>query len=368
MSAENRTPVSLSAFASLLGAVAISSYAAFPVLAGPVDPDILPPEATIPYAMPPGSVPPVPQAAQQMPGAQGQVPGQVVGAQGAPGLGGVQLPTGPIMSRRGVPMNANGIITGGGQTGSPPGTAFSLEVPGGSLVPGNAATTLTMPGTASATRAPLPPTVVPAGGSENDPDCPGCTQHKAKQDTSNMVQLPGSLPAAPPVMPMAPQTTQTPATGAPARDPIAVIQTTKGVITIRLFRELAPNTVANFLDLARKGFYNGLVWHRVVPGFCIQTGCPKGDGSGSYVDPATNQVRYVNMESSPKLRHNAAGVVAMARFGNNPNSASSQFYITLGKHEHLDNRYAIFGGVVGGLDAVQRIAVGDRVMAITIQE
>jgi cyclophilin family peptidyl-prolyl cis-trans isomerase len=151
-------------------------------------------------------------------------------------------------------------------------------------------------------------------------------------------------------------------------DPMAIITTTKGVITVRLFRQLAPNTVGNFLDLANKGFYNGLKWHRVVPGFCIQTGCPKGDGTGGYIDPVTNQERYIKLETSQRLRHNAAGVVAMARFGNNYDSASSQFYITLSAQPHLDGKYAIFGGVVSGMEVVRQISTSDRITSLTIQQ
>jgi cyclophilin family peptidyl-prolyl cis-trans isomerase len=154
---------------------------------------------------------------------------------------------------------------------------------------------------------------------------------------------------------------------APQTDLLAIVQTSKGPITIRLFRHLVPNTVANFVDLATKGFYNGLTWHRVEPGFCIQTGCPKGDGTGEFINPITNQPRRIPIELSQKLRHNAAGVVAMARFGNDMNSASSQWYITLSPQPHLDGKYAIFGGVINGLDTVKQITRGDKVLSVTIQ-
>lgn len=153
----------------------------------------------------------------------------------------------------------------------------------------------------------------------------------------------------------------------PKPDPVIVIQTTKGPITIRLFRQYAPHTVANFVDLVQKGFYNGLRWHRVVPGFVIQAGCPKGDGTGGYVDPATGKPRNVPLELHQRLRHNAPGVVAMARFGNDPNSASSQFYITLGPKQQLDNKYTVFGGVIRGMEAVQSITTQDRIINMAIQ-
>ena len=152
------------------------------------------------------------------------------------------------------------------------------------------------------------------------------------------------------------------------KDPLAVIETSKGPITIRLFRKYAPATVANFVDLIQKGFYNGLTFHRVEPGFVIQGGCPQGNGSGLYMDQATNKPRFINLETSPNLKHNSPGVVAMARFGKNPNSASCQFYITLAPTPQLDMKYGVFGGVVGGMEVVNQIAKGDRIVTIRLQE
>jgi len=152
------------------------------------------------------------------------------------------------------------------------------------------------------------------------------------------------------------------------KDPVAVIETSKGVITIRLFRRYAPATVANFVDLVQKGFYNGLSFHRVEPGFVIQGGCPQGNGSGLYIDPATNKPRFINLETSPNLKHNSPGVVAMARFGKNPNSASCQFYITLAPTPQLDMKYGVFGGVVGGMEVVHAIAKGDKIVSIRMQQ
>jgi cyclophilin family peptidyl-prolyl cis-trans isomerase len=152
------------------------------------------------------------------------------------------------------------------------------------------------------------------------------------------------------------------------KDPIAVITTDKGIITMRLFRKYAPETVANFVELAQKGFYNGLTFHRVEPGFVIQGGCPYGNGSGLYIDPATNKPRFLNLETNANLKHNAPGVVAMARFGKNPNSASCQFYITLAPQPKLDMQYSVFGGVVNGMDIVKQIAKGDKIQSIVIQQ
>ncbi len=155
--------------------------------------------------------------------------------------------------------------------------------------------------------------------------------------------------------------------GAPQRDPIAVVTTGKGVIVIRLFARYAPKTVSNFVDLAQRGFYNGLTFHRVEPGFVIQGGCPRGDGTGSFIDPNTNKPRFIQLELSQNLSHNAPGVVAMARFGKDPNSASCQFYITLAPAPNLDGKYAIFGGVIKGMDVVKSIAIGDKIVSVQIQ-
>jgi cyclophilin family peptidyl-prolyl cis-trans isomerase len=152
------------------------------------------------------------------------------------------------------------------------------------------------------------------------------------------------------------------------KDPLAVMETSKGTVTIRLFRKLAPLTVAHFIELVNKGFYNGLTFHRVEPGFVVQGGCPNGNGSGLYIDPATNKPKFLNLETNPNLRHNAPGVVAMARFGRNPNSASCQFYITLKAQPQLDDKYSVFGGVVSGMETVWKIAIGDKIVSIKIQE
>src|SRR4030095_5940390 len=164
-----------------------------------------------------------------------------------------------------------------------------------------------------------------------------------------------------------PATAQTGADSA-KKDPLAVLETSKGTITIRLFRKFAPATVAHFIDLVDKGFYNGLTFHRREPGFVIQGGCPNGNGSGLYMDPATNKPKFVNLETHPSLRHNAPGVVALARFGRNPNSGSCQFYITLAACPQLDNKYSIFGGIVSGMEVVRQIMIGDKILSIKIQD
>lgn len=140
----------------------------------------------------------------------------------------------------------------------------------------------------------------------------------------------------------------------------AVIETNKGTIKFKLYEEEAPNTTRNFIDLANKGFYDGLKFHRVVPGFVIQGGDPKGDGTGG-------SGKTIKLEVTPNLKHDAAGVVAMARRPD-PDSATSQFYITLDAAPFLDMQYAVFGRVTDGLDVVKKIEMGDVMKTVRIEE
>ncbi|MER5866092.1 peptidylprolyl isomerase [Kitasatospora sp. NPDC002040] len=139
-----------------------------------------------------------------------------------------------------------------------------------------------------------------------------------------------------------------------------VIETTKGTITVELYEDKAPVTAGNFADLVERGFYDGLTFHRHEPGFVIQGGDPKGNGTGGFIDPDTGRERTIELEVTPELKHGEAGALSMAR-SQNPNSASSQFYITLGPAAFLDLNYAVFGRVVQGLDVVQELRVGDKV-------
>ena len=129
-------------------------------------------------------------------------------------------------------------------------------------------------------------------------------------------------------------------------------------VRIEFFPEDAPKTVENFVTLARKGFYNGLSFHRVVPDFVVQGGCPKGDGTGG---PG-----YQIKAEFNKQKH-VRGSVAMAR-SQHPDSAGSQFYITYGATPHLDNNYTVFGKVVAGMEEVDRIKQGDRMTTVAIEE
>lgn len=129
-----------------------------------------------------------------------------------------------------------------------------------------------------------------------------------------------------------------------------------GIIKAELYPEVAPNTVNNFISLIKKGFYNGLTFHRVVPGFVIQGGCPKGNGTGGpgYVIKG----EFSNNGFDNSLKHER-GVLSMAR-ANMPNSAGSQFFIMVEDSSFLDKEYAAFGKVVEGLEEVDRIVSVDR--------
>jgi len=138
----------------------------------------------------------------------------------------------------------------------------------------------------------------------------------------------------------------------------AVIETEKGTIKFVLHEQDAPITTSNFIELAQRGFYDGLTFHRVEPNFVIQGGDPNGNGTGG-------SEKKIKLEVSPSLKHGDAGAVAMAR-SQHPDSASSQFYITLGPAAFLDGNYAVFGRVVAGLDVVRKIRVGDKMTSVRI--
>ncbi len=134
-------------------------------------------------------------------------------------------------------------------------------------------------------------------------------------------------------------------------NPTVTLRTTLGDVRIEVLRDRAPKTSENFLTLVRKGFYNGLTFHRVIPGFMVQTGCPKGDGTGGpgYMIPD---------EFGAGLRHEGPGIVSMANAG--PNTGGSQFFVTVAPTPWLDGKHAIFGRVRGGQDIVQKIAAVPR--------
>ena len=143
-------------------------------------------------------------------------------------------------------------------------------------------------------------------------------------------------------------------------DPSVTLTTSKGVITIQVYQKEAPITAGNFLDLVKRGFYKNMVFHRVEQNPpMVQTGDPLGNGTGGFIDPKTHRERTIPLETKPSLKHDAAGVVAMAR-APEPNTASSQFYITTAPIPYLDGGYAVFGRVVKGLDVVMKIRKGDK--------
>jgi len=158
-------------------------------------------------------------------------------------------------------------------------------------------------------------------------------------------------------------------TSKPSQPPIAVIDTSLGTIKIQCMPDKAPKTCANFIALAKKGFYNGLSFHRVIPNFMIQGGCPKGDGTGDpgYKIPAEfNDTKHV------------PGIVSMARAAD-PNSAGSQFFICVATCPWLDGQYTAFAKVIEGQDVANKISNVPRgpndkpntrvaINSITIQE
>jgi peptidyl-prolyl cis-trans isomerase B (cyclophilin B) len=140
----------------------------------------------------------------------------------------------------------------------------------------------------------------------------------------------------------------------------ATISTAKGDIRLNLFPDEAPLTVLNFANLSRRGFYNGLTFHRVIPNFMIQGGCPLGTGTGG---PG---YRFKD-EFSPDLKHSKPGILSMANAG--PGTNGSQFFITHVPTSWLDNKHSIFGEVVDQKDqaVVNSIAQGDKINSITVE-
>ena len=142
-----------------------------------------------------------------------------------------------------------------------------------------------------------------------------------------------------------------------AKNPEITITMENGdVMKGELYPEIAPNTVNNFISLINRGFYNGLIFHRVIPGFMIQGGCPQGTGTGGpgyRIRGEFSANRFKN-----DLRH-TEGVLSMAR-AMHPDSAGSQFFIMHRTSPHLDGQYAAFGKITEGLDVVNKIAMAER--------
>jgi peptidylprolyl isomerase/peptidyl-prolyl cis-trans isomerase B (cyclophilin B) len=136
-----------------------------------------------------------------------------------------------------------------------------------------------------------------------------------------------------------------------------VIETQHGKIEIEFYPSDAPKTVARIQELVKSGFYNGLTFHRVIPGFVAQGGDPSGNGTGG---------SGTKLKAEFNSRKHVEGTVAMAR-AQDVDSADCQFYIALGTLPHLDNNYTVFGMVTKGMDAVKKIQVGDKMLSVTLQ-
>ncbi len=140
---------------------------------------------------------------------------------------------------------------------------------------------------------------------------------------------------------------------------VANFDTERGTIRIQLHDDKTPKTVENFVKLTTDGFYDGLTFHRVIPDFMVQGGCPQGTGTGG---PGYK----FEDEFHPDLKHDQPGVLSMANSG--PNSNGSQFFITHVETPWLDNKHSVFGHVIEGQDVVDSIKQGDKINKITISD
>lgn len=141
----------------------------------------------------------------------------------------------------------------------------------------------------------------------------------------------------------------------------AIIKTAKGEMTIEFFEKDAPKTVSNFIDLSEKGFYNGLTFHRVIPDFVVQAGCPAGDGTGG---PGYS----IDCETDGENQYHDRGVLSMAHAGKN--TGGSQFFICHNRQntQHLDHNHTVFAKVIDGLDVIDQIRAKDKINEIIITE
>lgn len=148
----------------------------------------------------------------------------------------------------------------------------------------------------------------------------------------------------------------------------AIIKTAKGDMKVTFFQEDAPNTVANFVKLAKEGYYDGLTFHRVLPDFVIQGGCPNSR-EGATGMPGTGGPGYkIDCELNGGNQHHDKGVLSMAHAGRN--TGGSQFFICHSRNNtaHLDRNHTCFGKVIEGLDVIDDIRQGDRIESITVIE
>ncbi len=140
------------------------------------------------------------------------------------------------------------------------------------------------------------------------------------------------------------------------------IKTTKGEMTFKLFRDKAPLTTANFLNLIKDGFYDGIVFHRVIPDFMAQVGDPLTKEPGTETRWGTGGPGYqIADEFDPELKHDKAGVLSMANSG--PNTGGSQFFITHVATPWLDGKHAVFGEIIKGIEVLNQIEQGDKIIS-----
>jgi peptidyl-prolyl cis-trans isomerase B (cyclophilin B) len=192
-----------------------------------------------------------------------------------------------------------------------------------------------------------------------------------KQGSSQKPPAPKPAPGAPTSKPgTAKPAAAPPVQPTPGAGPVIVVETAKGTFEFETYPDDAPKTVANFLALAKKGFYNGQRFHRVVPGFVIQVGDPqtrdmskreswgRGDAAGSG--------KPIGVAEFSKKHLHTKGAVAMAHAGDAA-QADSQFYVTLGPQPKLDGKYAVFGHVINGVDVPAKIEVGDTIKRLYVK-
>lgn len=205
----------------------------------------------------------------------------------------------------------------------------------------------------------------------------GTVNQYAKQSQADTISQTGNSQIDTKTKPTASATTQAKQKGAltmktlqdfqPIEGTQVTLTTTQGDVTFELFREDAPLTTLNFLTLAKAGFYDNIIFHRVIPGFMAQVGDPlTKDPSAPKELWGTGGTDYVIAdEFSPKLRHNSAGIVSMANRG--PNTGGSQIFITYDATPHLDDKHAVFGKVTQGMDVLEKITIGDKILSVTIK-
>lgn len=144
------------------------------------------------------------------------------------------------------------------------------------------------------------------------------------------------------------------------------LNTSKGVIVLELYRDKAPLTTLNFLTLIKDGLYDGIVFHRVIPGFMAQFGDPLSKDPSKQALWGTGGPGYaIADEFSPDLTHDSEGILSMANSG--PNTGGSQVFITYGPTPHLDGKHAVFGKVTSGMDVLRQITNGDTIISATYQ-